>query len=231
METASEAGAWVRKERERLGLTATELADRTRAIAFKAGFDTKLSQQSISALETGTAKRVPPWFRFVQEALTGNKAEEPDPTIEGDADHESDEAIAQRFDLVPIKSIDMAYGMGATFANERIEVRTRWFPREWVSSLTSTQAVNLTWAPGKGDSMAPTINDGEIVLIDTSERSVFDQDAIWAFTIGETAMMKRLRIRGDKVTIMSDNEHVRDDHAHPDEINIVGRVSHVVKRV
>jgi len=60
---------------------------------------------------------------------------------------------------------------------------------------------------------------------------VLDQDLIWAFTIGDTAMMKRLRIRGRNVTILSDNPDVPADHADIDEINIVGRVTHVVRRI
>jgi hypothetical protein len=38
---------------------------------------------------------------------------------------------------------------------------------------------------------------------------------MWAFTIGNMAMIKRLRIPGDKVTILSDNSEVPADTAHP----------------
>ena len=79
--------------------------------------------------------------------------------------------------------------------------------------------------------MSPTIEDNDLVLIDRSDRSVRDQDAIWAFTIGDVAMMKRLRLRGEQVTILSDNDRVPSDSAHPDEINIVGRISHIVRRL
>jgi phage repressor protein C with HTH and peptisase S24 domain len=138
--------------------------------------------------------------------------------------------MAQLLDLVPVASIDLAYGMGATFADDPVNVDLMYFPSQWLEALTTTPAASLTWARGRGDSMSPTINDHDIVLIDRSDRSVRDQDAIWAFTIGGMAMMKRLRIRGDKVTILSDNDKVPPDYAHPDELNVVGKVSHIVRR-
>jgi phage repressor protein C with HTH and peptisase S24 domain len=143
---------------------------------------------------------------------------------------EQQRTIAQ-LDLVPIASIDMAYGMGGTFADGAINVEVMHFPRPWLEAMTTTPPALLTWARGRGNSMSPTIEDNDVILIDRSDRSVRDQDAIWAFTIGDIGMMKRLRIRGEKVTILSDNDRVPPDYAHPDEINIVGRVSHIVRRL
>lgn len=138
---------------------------------------------------------------------------------------------AEQLDLVPVASIDASYGMGATFLEDDIAVDTRWFPRAWLESVTNTAPSNLTWARGRGNSMSPTIEDQDLLLIDRSDLVVRDQDAIWALTIGEIGMLKRLRIRGEKVTILSDNDRVPDDHAHIGEINIVGRVSHIVRRL
>ena len=139
--------------------------------------------------------------------------------------------MAEALDLVPIASVDMAYGMGLTYAGDHVEVETMHFPRAWLESLTSTAPQDLAWARGRGNSMSPTIEDNDLVLIDRSDRAVRDQDAIWAFTIGDVAMMKRLRVRGEDVTILSDNDRVPPDHAHPSEIHIVGRVSHIVRRL
>jgi phage repressor protein C with HTH and peptisase S24 domain len=150
--------------------------------------------------------------------------------VEDRSDTDAEEQV-ESLDMVEIASVDQAYGMGATFADDRIQVDVLHFPKQWVEQLTHTAAAHLAWARGKGDSMAPTINDNDMVLIDRSERRVEDQDLIWAFTIGDMAMIKRLRVRGDKVTIMSDNDGVSDDTAHPDEINIIGRITRVVKPV
>jgi phage repressor protein C with HTH and peptisase S24 domain/DNA-binding Xre family transcriptional regulator len=154
--------------------------------------------------------------------------------LRGDLDdypHTSVQPEQTSVPMVQIAMVDMAYGMGATFAGDSVAVDLIDFPKLWVDQLTHSAAVNLAWARGKGDSMAPTINDGDMVLIDRTERRVEDQDLIWAFTIGDMAMIKRLRIRGDEVTIMSDNASVRPATAHPEEINIIGRITRVVKPV
>lgn len=141
------------------------------------------------------------------------------------------QAAADLLDLVGVASVDMAYGMGLTYADDHVDVEIMHFPRAWIESLTTTAPQDLAWARGRGNSMSPTIEDNDLVLIDRSDRAVRDQDAIWAFTIGDVAMMKRLRVRGENVTILSDNDRVPPDHAHPEEINIVGRVSHIVRRL
>ncbi len=215
------------------------------------GEELSLSQQAISNFETGNTKSVPRWLRFAEAAtddanhlpvtaadrFAADLIRKATPSqlllirdILGGSGTAADLA-ADHLDLVAVASVDMAYGMGLTFAGDHVEVEILHFPRTWLKSLTSTPPQDLAWARGRGNSMSPTIEDNDLVLIDRSDRVVRDQDAIWAFTIGEVAMMKRLRIRGEQVTILSDNDRVPPDYAHPDEINIVGRVSNIVRRL
>ena len=181
---------------------------------------TSESDPRVLAIARRLNAATPQQQQAIAEYLTGPKS-----------DDLSVQKAADELDLVPVASVDMAYGMGTTFAGEHVDVEVIHFPRRWLESLTSTAPQDLAWARGRGNSMSPTIEDNDLVLIDRSDRSVRDQDAIWAFTIGEVAMMKRLRVRGEQVTILSDNTHVPPDIAHPDEIHIVGRVSHIVRRL
>jgi phage repressor protein C with HTH and peptisase S24 domain len=192
-----------------------------------------ISQQTVHKLVTGQSRGSTHIATIARELgtspayLTGVT----DNPAEGAPPVPTEREIAKHLDLVPIASVDQAYGMGATFADDGAEVEVLHFPKTWIEQLTHSAPASLTWARGKGDSMAPTINDNDMVLIDRSERRVEDQDLIWCFTIGDMAMIKRLRVRGDKVTIMSDNKDVANDTAHPDEINIIGRITRVVKPV
>lgn len=191
------------------------------------------TQGAISQIINGRSQRsrfLPDIAAAVGTTVAFLNGETNDPSLNAAPALNVDE-MAERLDLVPIANVDMAYGMGLTFAGDHIEVEVLHFPRAWLESLTSTAPQDLAWARGRGNSMSPTIEDNDLVLIDRSDRSVRDQDAIWAFTIGDVAMMKRLRVRGENVTILSDNDRVPPDHAHPDEINIVGRVSHIVRRL
>ncbi|MFN3676201.1 MAG: XRE family transcriptional regulator [Sphingomonas pseudosanguinis] len=137
----------------------------------------------------------------------------------------------EREGLVQVEEVDLAYGMGAAFTHDTVSVRSHLLPLALLETITSTPASKLTIARGMGDSMMPTLHDGDMVIIDRSQRTVRDQDAIWALTVGDIAMIKRLRVKSDRVFLLSDNERVPPDEATPDEINIVGRVIFIGRRI
>lgn len=137
---------------------------------------------------------------------------------------------AEQMELVSIQSIDLAYGMGISFTDIPIEISVLHFPKVWIESITSSPPSLLTWGRGRGDSMMPTINDYDLVLLDRSQTTIREQDAIWAFTEGDTGSIKRLRLRNDRVTILSDNPSVPPDEVHVSEIRIVGRVIFIGRR-
>jgi phage repressor protein C with HTH and peptisase S24 domain len=134
-------------------------------------------------------------------------------------------------EFVALEEIDLAYGLGGSFSDVPIETDTHRFPRSWVEGITSSPPSMLTIARGRGDSMMPTLLDGDMIIVDRSQRSVREQDAIWALTVGEIAMIKRLRIRGEQVQILSDNDRVPPDDAHASDVNIVGRVIFIGRRL
>lgn len=140
-------------------------------------------------------------------------------------------AESEELDLVSVNEIDMEFGLGGTFTDVPIETKVQHFDREWLRSITATPPAKLTWTRGRGDSMGATVQDGDLVLIDLSQKTVREQDLIWAFTIGDIGMIKRLRVRGGEVTILSDNNRVPPDTATPGEINVVGRVVFIGRKI
>lgn len=136
----------------------------------------------------------------------------------------------ERIPMVGIRHADAAFGLGATFTDEEPEVQVLQFPKVWVESITYSPAELLSWVRARGRSMEPTINDGDLILLDHSERKVRDQDDIWAFTVGDTRAIKRLRVKGDRFIILSDNPSVPPDEEPIDFVNIVARVVFVGKR-
>ncbi|AJP74602.1 hypothetical protein TS85_17090 [Sphingomonas hengshuiensis] len=128
--------------------------------------------------------------------------------------------------------IDLAYGMGGTYSDsEHVQAEVLHFPRPWLERITRTPPSQLTFARGRGDSMVPTLMDGDIILIDRSQRTIHEQDAIWALNVGHIAMIKRIRIMRDTITILSDNDRVPDAVASEDEVNIVGRVIFIGRKL
>jgi phage repressor protein C with HTH and peptisase S24 domain len=245
-------GEWLRKERQQRGWSAADLAARVREVALASGEELSLTQQAVSRFEVGDLKSVPRWvtqyaaaiFNAVESPAAANHQQalarrlfeqaSQDQLVQiagilaGTADIE--DLAAEQLDLVGIQQIDLAYGMGATFADGPVEVELLRFPKAWVQSITSSPPQMLTWASGRGDSMAPTIHDGDIVLLDRSQRRVIEQDALWAYTVGDLGAIKRLRIKGNRVVILSDNPAVPPDEEPIDEVNIVARVIFIGKR-
>jgi len=135
-------------------------------------------------------------------------------------------------DLVVIQQIDASYGMGSAIMDEHASPEIRTFSRTWLRQFTDAHPNQLLWARGRGDSMAPTILDGEPVLIDRSQQTPRDADLIWAFSWGEIGAIKRLRPMPDgSVKILSDNPAVPPDTAYDGEVNVFGRVIAVVRRL
>jgi transcriptional regulator with XRE-family HTH domain len=100
-------------------------------------------------------------------------------------------------------------------------------PRDWLGATGRDGAGRLFVTRGRGDSMAPTIGDGDVVIVDRAQAAVEEQDGIWALAHGAVPMMvKRLRrLAGGGYAILSDNPSVAPwPPAAADEIDIIGRV-------
>lgn len=192
-----------------------------------------VAQQTIHKLISGGSRTSAHLHRIAREL--GTTADylsgETDDPGEGALPTPTAKDIAQQLDLVGIEQIDLAFGLGATFADGPIGAELMHFPRQWVDAITSSPPALLTWTRGRGDSMFPTINDGDLILLDRSQRRVTEQDALWAFTVGDLAAIKRLRIKGDRVVILSDNPTVPPDEEPIDEVNIVARVAFVGRKI
>lgn len=145
--------------------------------------------------------------------------------------------VAEAAGLVPVRQVDLAYGMGATFldtvADEiAVEEVTEFFPAQWLRQFTKAPASKLFFAQGVGDSMAPTLTPNDTIIIDTSVDRLTMADQIWAVTYCGLGMIKRLRPTKDGgVRIMSDNPHVPEEIAFDDEMHLVGRVVAVMRKI
>jgi phage repressor protein C with HTH and peptisase S24 domain len=207
-----------------LGLSQAELARRV-----------GISQQAIGKLVNGSSRSTPNIGKIAQilETTPAYLAGQVDDPQEGAMLLPTDEVIADQLDLVAIDEIDLAFGLGETFTDQvPIEVTPRHFPRAWLSALTDAPPSMLVFARGRGDSMMPTVVDGDIVLIDKSQTDFRQQDVLWALTMGDAAMIKRLRVRpSGRIAILSDNATVPLDEVAPNEIRIVGRVVFIGRRM
>jgi transcriptional regulator with XRE-family HTH domain len=92
----------------------------------------------------------------------------------------SAKVIAEELGMVPVRHVDLAIGMGATFLDQPITETERFMPREWLDLYTRSPADKLIVAQGSGDSMFPTIQHNDLVLIDTTQSNPQMSDQIFA---------------------------------------------------
>lgn len=87
-------------------------------------------------------------------------------------------------------------------------------------------ANNIKILTVKGDSMADTLEAGDLVFVHISKR-FYDGDGIYVFVFGSTLFVKRLQKIKDKILVISDNKHYSrwDVLAHEiDQMQILGKV-------
>jgi hypothetical protein len=101
------------------------------------------------------------------------------------------------------------------------------FDERWLKALTPSTPSNLSIVRVEGDSMAPTLNAGDDILVDLGDCEDRLRDGIYVLRIDDALVVKRLALNpiGKRVTVQSDNP------AYPDwpdcslnEIKCIGRV-------
>ena len=101
------------------------------------------------------------------------------------------------------------------------------FDERWLKALTATTTDNLSIVRVEGDSMAPTLNAGDDILVDLCDCGDRLRDGIYVLRVDDALLVKRLAINplGRRVTVQSDNPSYPDwPDCELSEINCIGRV-------
>jgi len=146
-------------------------------------------------------------------------------------DMTSDLPVARSADggeAVEIIQLDLSLPMGSgATVDDYIEEEPRLFDLAYIRGFTRTEPSRLRLARGVGDSMWPTLQSYDQVWIDSTQRTLNQNDRIWAVSINGAAAIKRLRrLKGGRVLIISDNPGPGHENYEvgEDEIMIGGRV-------
>lgn len=101
------------------------------------------------------------------------------------------------------------------------------FDENWLKSLTASPAGRLSIIRVEGDSMAPTLNAGDDILVDPGDCAERLRDGIYVLRADESLVVKRLALHpaGRRVTVQSDNPAYPDwPDCDIDDIHCIGRV-------
>ena len=123
--------------------------------------------------------------------------------------------------------LEASAGAGALPGEER-SAGAVGFDRRWLKSL-GLKAENLSIIDVKGESMAPTLNNGDNIMVDRSDGAERLRDGIYVLRLDEMLMVKRValspRMGRKALTISSDNPHFPSwEDVDRALVDIVGRV-------
>jgi phage repressor protein C with HTH and peptisase S24 domain len=122
--------------------------------------------------------------------------------------------------------VSVSAGPGA-FVTEELGRPYFAFDEQWLKALTPSGPSNLSIVRVEGDSMAPTLNAGDDILVDLGDAGDRLRDGIYVLRIDDALVVKRLALNplGRHVTIQSDNPAYPDwPDCGLDKINCIGRV-------
>lgn len=129
--------------------------------------------------------------------------------------------------FVPRLMLEVSAGTGSITGEER-NAGTVGFDRRWLKGL-GLLPENLSIIDVKGESMAPTLNNGDTIMVDRGDAAERLRDGVYVLRLDDALMVKRVSLaprRGEKtLTISSDNPHYPSwNDVDRTFVDIVGRV-------
>ncbi len=113
---------------------------------------------------------------------------------------------------------------GGLVPDERPEIALA-FRRDWISRKGDPR--NMSVIRVKGDSMSPTLQEGDVILVNHNIKSVTPDGGIFAITDGGQISVKRIAVNvaGGMLYIISDNKELYSPYpADPAQVIINGKV-------
>lgn len=143
------------------------------------------------------------------------------------------ETIAEQLGMTLIPEIDLHFALGGgSFVDGYVTETMVPYRTDWLQRITRGYQADIFLTQGDGDSMIPTILDGDDVIVNRAEQKITRQDKIWALGYGDLVAIKRVRKLADGTfQLLSDNRDIPPIPALEDELRIIGRVVWVGRRM
>ena len=145
--------------------------------------------------------------------------------VTGEGDMRAGDAEETDFVGIPFVDAEVSAGPGILVREENLrEVMA--FDRQWLRSKLGSNPDHLTLVTVSGDSMAPTLEDGDTIFVDDQISEL--RDGIYVFQMNGDLLVKRLqKLPGSLVSVISDNPKFQtftvDMNDSDDRLSIIGR--------
>jgi phage repressor protein C with HTH and peptisase S24 domain len=131
----------------------------------------------------------------------------------------------EMYSYVPMAEAQLSAGGGMFVLSEEIAAYYA-FRKDWLNRI-ATSSKNVVLMTVNGNSMHPTIQNKDTVLIDTGRQNILE-GLLYAIRLDSTIMIKRLTHRpGDIINVVSDNKDEFETYqAKRSEIHVIGQIIH-----
>lgn len=134
---------------------------------------------------------------------------------------------------VPQLDVGASAGPGTLPGDERPRAHVGFDPA-WLRQMASSSPDQLSIIRVEGDSMFPTLSDGDEILVDRGDAAERLRDGIYVIRLEGALMVKRLALNpaARRLTVQSDNvAYPSWPDCDPAKIDLVGRVLWVGRRL
>jgi phage repressor protein C with HTH and peptisase S24 domain len=175
-------------------------------------------------------RRVLAHYFGVEEGELGGPASQPAPV-----EYKAARVLPAAGDvvLIPQFSVGASAGPG-TLVGDDPRLAPLPFQRRALRRLTSSPPSALSVVQVSGDSMFPTLSDGDDILVDNSDGGERLRDGIYVLRVDEAVVVKRIAMNpaGGRFTIRSDNSAYADwPDCDPATVAVIGRVVWAGRRI
>ena len=128
--------------------------------------------------------------------------------------------------LLPVYDARASAGPGRAIDSETVLYRIA-FREDWLRSITNAPLDQLAVITVDGDSMEPTLRQGDSVLVDFGQKRPQRKDGIYVIRTDGGLQIKRLQVEvaEGKLSILSDNKQYDAQRSvSPNDVAVVGRV-------
>lgn len=154
-----------------------------------------------------SGSRIPPAAEMV-EVLRLLNIKELTITATGELKTGATPHLEEKGYTVEVLNVSVSAGTGVLIDTGSVDaVRSIEYSNEKAHQIFgNVPANNVKILTVKGDSMANTLEAGDLVFVDIS-KNYYDGDGIYVFVYGENLFVKRLQRVKDKLRVISDNKH------------------------
>jgi len=137
----------------------------------------------------------------------------------------------RKWDAVTVAEIDLIQSGGSSINGIPVRLHGHIFSGAVLRACAGGDGAGMMVAQGIGDAMNPALTNSDYVFFDTSQRVLDCLDMIWLVRYAGMLTVRRVRKTADGYRLMADNPLLTDIIAGDGDVDILGKVTGLIRRI